>query len=325
VSELLSIKNLEVSLKNPVNDKRGKVLRGVSLSLGEGQRVALVGESGCGKSMTALSILNLLPRPPMEVTGGTIHFKDQDIHGLSGVEWEAIRGKDIGIVFQDPITSLNPVFTVGAQIEETLLKHLVLSKPKARQKALNLLVEVGLPDPARVIDQYPHQLSGGMCQRVMIAMAIACGPTLLIADEPTTALDVTVQAQILELVFKLTQQNKMAVLLITHDLRIVKGHADRVVILYAGEVMEEGTPSDIFEHAQHPYTEGLLASMPQFEQKGKELASIGGVVPSPFESLPACVFANRCSKVKDKCRNEKPEFVVNKTGHGVRCFYPSEK
>jgi peptide/nickel transport system ATP-binding protein len=325
VPELLSIKNLEVSLKNPLNDKRGKVLRGVSLSLGEGQRVALVGESGCGKSMTALSILNLLPQPPMEVTGGTIHFKDRDIQGLTREEWEVIRGKDIGIVFQDPITSLNPVFTVGAQIEETLQKHLSLSRPEARQKALNLLAEVGLPDPARVIDQYPHQLSGGMCQRVMIAIAIACGPTLLIADEPTTALDVTVQAQILELIFKLTQQNKMAVLLITHDLRIVKGHADRVVILYAGEVMEEGTPEDIFKHAQHPYTEGLLASMPQFEQKGKELASIGGVVPSPFESLLACVFANRCSKVKDKCRNEKPEFVVSKTGHGVRCFYPSEK
>ncbi len=323
--ELLSIKNLEVSLKNPTNDKRGKVLRGISLSLGEGQRVALVGESGCGKSMTALSILNLLPQPPMEVTGGTIHFKDKDIHRFTREEWEAIRGKDIGIVFQDPITSLNPVFTVGVQIEETLRKHLNSSETEVRQKTLNLLAEVGLPDPKRVIGQYPHQLSGGMCQRVMIAMAIACGPTLLIADEPTTALDVTVQAQILELVFKLTQQNKMAVLLITHDLRIVKGHADRVVILYAGEVMEEGTPEDIFVHAQHPYTEGLLASMPQFEQKGKELVSIGGVVPSPFEDLPACVFANRCPKVKDKCRTEKPEFVLNKTGHGVRCFYPSEK
>jgi peptide/nickel transport system ATP-binding protein len=159
----------------------------------------------------------------------------------------------------------------------------------------------------------------------MIAIAVACGPALLIADEPTTALDVTVQAQILELIFKLTQQNKMAVLLITHDLRIVKGHADRVVLLYAGEVMEEGTPTDIFEHPQHPYTEGLLASMPQLEQRGHDLASIGGVVPSPFESLPACVFASRCSKVQGKCRNKKPKFVVNEKGHGVRCFYPSEK
>ncbi|HXL72185.1 MAG TPA: ABC transporter ATP-binding protein, partial [bacterium] len=264
MSELLTIRNLEVSLKNPVDDKRGKVLRGISLKLDEGQRVALVGESGCGKSMTALSILNLLPQPPMEQTGGTIHFKDKDISRFTSREWEGIRGKNIGIVFQDPIASLNPVFTVGFQIEEPLQKHMAVSKTEVRQRALSLLTEVGLPDPVRVMDQYPHQLSGGMCQRVMIAIAVSCGPALLIADEPTTALDVTVQAQILDLIFKLTRQNKMAVLLITHDLRIVKGHADRVVILYAGEVMEEGTPEDIFEHAQHPYTEGLLASMPQF-------------------------------------------------------------
>jgi oligopeptide/dipeptide ABC transporter ATP-binding protein len=323
--ELLSIQNLEVSLKNPVGDKQGKVLRGISLKLEEGQRVALVGESGCGKSVTALSILSLLPQPPMKITGGTIHFKDKDISHFTQEEWEAVRGKDIGIVFQDPIASLNPVFTVGLQIEETLQKHLGLSKSEARQSALNLLTEVGLPDPARVIDQYPHQLSGGMCQRVMIAIAVACDPVLLIADEPTTALDVTVQAQILDLVFKLTQQNKMAVLLITHDLRIVKGHADRVVILYAGEVMEEGTPTDIFEHAQHPYTEGLLASMPQFDSRGHDLTSIGGVVPSPFENLIGCAFAGRCSKVKEKCRVEKPVFTMNEMGHGVRCFYPSEK
>jgi len=325
LAELLSIKNLEVSLKNSVNDQQGKVLRGISLKLEQGQRVALVGESGCGKSMTALSILNLLPQPPMELTAGSIQFKDKDISHFTRPEWEAIRGKDIGIVFQDPITSLNPVFTVGVQIEETLQKHMALSKSESRAKALTLLTEVGLADPPRVMEQYPHQLSGGMCQRVMIAIAVACGPALLIADEPTTALDVTVQAQILELIFKRTQQNKMAVLLITHDLRIVKGHADRVVILYAGEVMEEGSPADIFEHPQHPYTEGLLASMPQFEQRGQDLASIVGVVPSPFERLPACVFANRCSKAQDKCRKEKPEFVVNKKGHGVRCFYPSEK
>jgi len=323
--ELLSIENLEISLKDPVSEKRGMVLRGVSLKLEEGQRVALVGESGCGKSMTALSILNLLPQPPMELTSGTIYFKDKDIKKLTREEWEVIRGKDIGIVFQDPIASLNPVFTVRLQIEETLQKHLTLSKTEAYKRSLALLTQVGLPDPVRVMDQYPHQLSGGMCQRVMIAIAVACSPALLIADEPTTALDVTVQAQILELVFKLTQQNKMAALLITHDLRIVRGHADRVVILYAGEVMEEGTPKDIFEHAQHPYTEGLLASMPQFESRGHDLASIGGVVPSPFENLTGCAFAPRCSKVQDRCRTEKPAFVVNKIGHGVRCFYPSEK
>ena len=322
---LLSIQNLEVSLRNPLDDNRGAVLRGISLKLDEGQRLALVGESGCGKSMTALSILNLLPKPPMEVTGGTIYFKDKDIKTLTREKWEAIRGRDIGIVFQDPVTSLNPVFTVGLQIVETLQKHLFLSKNEAHKRALTLLGEVGLPDPERLMNQYPHQLSGGMCQRVMIAMAVACGPSLLIADEPTTALDVTVQTQILDLVFKLTQQNKMAVLLITHDLRIVKGHADRVVILYAGEVMEEGTPNEIFERAQHPYTEGLLASMPQFDQRGHDLASIGGVVPSPFERFTGCVFADRCARVQNKCRVEKPDLGFNKTGHGVRCFYPSEK
>ncbi|HTA75643.1 MAG TPA: ABC transporter ATP-binding protein, partial [bacterium] len=240
-------------------------------------------------------------------------------------EWEIIRGKEIGIVFQDPITSLNPVFTVGFQIEETLQKHMGLSKNEGRKRALALLTDVGLPDPSRVMNQYPHQLSGGMCQRVMIAIAVACGPALLIADEPTTALDVTVQAQILDLIFKLTQQNKMAVLLITHDLRIVKEHADRVVILYAGEVMEEGTPSDIFEHAKHPYTEGLLASIPQFESRGHDLSSIGGAVPSPFENLLGCAFVGRCSKAQDQCWTKKPDFIVSKTGHGVRCFYPSEK
>lgn len=321
--ELLSIENLEVSLKNPGGDKQGRVLRGVGLRLDEGQRVALVGESGCGKSMTALSILNLLPQPPMEVTAGTIRFKDKEMSAFTPEQWNQIRGKEIGIVFQEPLTSLNPVFTVGHQIEETLQKHMGLSREEARQKALSLMAQVGLAEPERVSAQYPHQLSGGMCQRVMIAMAVACGPSLLIADEPTTALDVTVQAQILDLIFQMTQDTHMAVLLITHDLRIVRGHADRVVILYAGEVVEEGTPIEIFEHPQHPYTEGLLASMPGFKHRGEELASIGGVVPSPFEELKACVFVNRCPKAAEKCRNEKPTLVTNKTGHGVRCFYPS--
>jgi len=299
------------------------VLRGVNLSLDKGQRVALVGESGCGKSVTALSVLDLLPKPPMKRASGFIRFKGQDIAEFSQEKWRQIRGKEIAMVFQDPMSSLNPVFTVGYQIEETLRNHLGLSPAEAKVRVIELLSQVGLVDPERVKDQYPHQLSGGMCQRVMIAMAVACGPELLIADEPTTALDVTVQAQILDLLSQMTKKTQMAVLLITHDLRIVRNQADRVVILYAGEVMEAGAPEKIFTRPQHPYTEGLLASMPEFEHRGKALASIEGTVPSPFETLSVCVFADRCPKVREKCRKEKPAFISDKTGYGVRCFYPS--
>ncbi len=303
----------------------GKVLRGVDLALEEGQTLALVGESGCGKSVTALSVLNLLPQPPMSKTAGRIRFEEREMDGLSELDWRRVRGKEIGIVFQDPVASLNPVFTVGDQVEEALKVHLGLTVAVAKKRTLELLTQVGLPEPERIAGQYPHQLSGGMCQRVMIAMAVACEPKLLIADEPTTALDVTVQAQILDLLFQMTQKSKMAVLLITHDLRIVRNHTDRVVILYAGEVVEEGMPDDIFLHAQHPYTEGLLAAMPTFGQQGKPLTSIEGAVPSPFDTLTACVFADRCPKVQEKCRKEKPLFESEKNGHGVRCFYPSKK
>ncbi len=322
---LLSAKNLKVSLKNPSNSQLGFVLKGVDFHIDEGERVALVGESGCGKSITALSVLHLLPQPPMEIEEGEIRFKDVDLEGFSEAQWRSIRGKEIGIVFQDPIMSLNPVMPVGEQIEEVIHVHLDISIGDARQKALKLLAEVGLPDPERIARQYPHQLSGGMCQRIMIAMAIACEPVLLIADEPTTALDVTVQSQILELLSEMTERYKLAILLITHDLRIVREHADRVIILYAGLVVEEGKPSDLYDHPQHPYTEGLLASLPEFSNKGKPLLSIGGVVPLPFEEIIGCSFANRCSRVSDKCRLEKPSLNEIKKGHQVRCFYPSKK
>lgn len=322
---LLSIQDLKVALNNPGTGPEGRVLRGIDLDLAQGERLALVGESGCGKSMTALSILNLLPQPPMRISGGEMEFKGRDLRELSPEEWRAIRGREIGIVFQEPFSSLNPVMTVGEQIAETLRIHSDLPSGEIREKMVSLLTEVGLPDPPRLLQQYPHQLSGGMCQRAMIAMAVACGPSLLIADEPTTALDVTVQTQILDLLFRMTEQQKLAVLFITHNLTIVRGHADRVVILYLGLVVEEGKPEEIFSHPQHPYTEGLLASLPEVSHKGRPLYNIPGVVPSPFEAFTGCAFANRCPRVERKCREAEPPLVEIRKGHKARCFYPSKK
>ena len=324
-SLLLSIQNLKVAIGSADSAKKGWILRGIDLTLRESERLALVGESGCGKSMTALSILRFLPDPPMKIVDGKIHFKSQDLGELSGKEWREIRGKEIGIVFQDPATSLNPVLRVGEQLAETLRTHLGYSPEEIKIKTHELLRDVGLADPERLLLQYPHQLSGGMCQRIMIAMALACGPTLLIADEPTTALDVTVQTQILELLFRMTEQMGLAVLFITHNLWIVRGYADRVAILYAGLVVEEGTPEDIFDHPQHPYTEGLLESLPEFSHRGQPLFSIPGTVPSPYTLFKGCAFADRCPKVRENCRREEPKLDEISKGHKARCFYPSKK
>ncbi len=325
MSPLLTVQNLKVIIKSSQKGFAGRILNGLDLVLQEGQKLALVGESGCGKSMTALSILHLLPQPPMEMIEGQIHFKGRDLGGLSEEEWRGIRGKEIGMIFQEPFTSLNPVISVGKQLAETLKVHLGLTGIEIHDKIAVLLTEVGLPDPERIMRQYPHQLSGGMCQRVMIAMAIACSPSLLIADEPTTALDVTVQTQVLDLLFRMTEQHRLAILFITHDLRIVSDRADRVAILYLGQVVEEGTSRELFEHPQHPYTEGLLASLPEFSQKGKELFSIRGMVPSPFEVITGCSFADRCPRVEARCRKESPVLSELYKGHQVRCFYPSKK
>ncbi len=323
--ELLCVRNLKVSLRDPPTGREGWVLRGVDLRMEAGERVALVGESGCGKSVTALSILRLLPRPPMEISSGQIEFKGRDLGNLTREQWLEIRGREIGMVFQEPISSLNPVMPIGEQIAETLRNHSGLSTGEIRARTLSLLAQVGLPDPPRLLSQYPHQLSGGMCQRAMIAMAVACGPSFLIADEPTTALDVTVQTQILDLLFRMTEEQRLAVLLITHNLMIVRGHADRVVILYLGLVVEEGVPGEIFRHPQHPYTEGLLAALPEVSHKGRPLYNIPGVVPSPFEDLKGCAFADRCPRVERKCRESAPPLLETRKGHQARCFYPSGK
>ncbi len=322
---LLSIENLEVVLTDRSQDRIGLVLRGVNLAIHEGECLALVGESGCGKSMTALSILNLLPSPPMEIRSGKILFKKQNLKDLTETDWRKLRGKEIGIIFQEPFTSLNPVIRVGEQIEEVLRIHSNIPVGEIRTSVYRLLTDVGLSDPERISEQYPHQLSGGMCQRVMIAIAIAGNPSLLIADEPTTALDVTVQAQILDLLFQMKEKFRLSVLFITHDLRVVRNHADRVAILYAGQVVEEGPPEKLFDHPQHPYTEGLLESLPEFSHKGRPLYSIPGAVPSPFAPKKGCAFAERCPKVENKCRQLEPDLNEKNKGHWVRCYYPSEK
>lgn len=321
---ILSVQNLKVSIRDHETGRSGWVLRGVDFDIESGERVALVGESGCGKTATALTLMNLLPSPPMDWVEGRIFFNGLDLRELRPLEWRGIRGAQLSMIFQEPLNSLNPVFTVGDQVSEMLWTHQKISEEKSRERVLALFREVGLTDPERVYRQFPHQLSGGMCQRIMIAMAVACGPSLLIADEPTTALDVTVQAQILDMLLKMTQEQGLGLLLITHNLPILRDYAHRILILYAGQVVESGTASDIFTHPRHPYTEGLLTALPDPKQKGKALANIPGQVPSIYEKTTGCSFAPRCPKAQARCGLERPSWREEEKGHGFRCFYPSE-
>jgi peptide/nickel transport system ATP-binding protein len=315
---------LEVrDLSTTLFTRRGvmKAVDGLSLEVGAGETVALVGESGCGKSLSALSVMRLLPDPPARITGGSVHLNGRNIVPLPEEAMLDIRGKEIGMIFQDPMSSLNPVATVERQISEVLMTHTELGRSRARQRAHELLDMVGMPDASRRLDEHPHRLSGGMCQRVMIAMAIACNPSVLIADEPTTALDVTVQAQVLALLKKLQADSGMAMVFITHDLGVVAETADRVVVMYAGRKVEEASVDELFEVPLHPYTAGLIGATPTpGGERAARLADIPGMVP-PLNALPAgCAFAARCPRVMPRCRLERPELAQAAPGRLVACF-----
>jgi len=303
-----------------------RAVDGVSFELAAGETLGIVGESGCGKTVMSLSILRLIPEPPGHILPGSfIEFEGRNLLTLPPRELRAVRGNRIAMVFQEPMTSLNPVLPVGAQVAEAALVHQKLSRADARTRTIELLRLVGIPDPETRVDDYPHQLSGGMRQRVMIAMALICHPQVLIADEPTTALDVTIQAQILDLLGRLRRELNMAVLLITHDLGVVAGSADRVVVMYAGQVVETAATRALFATPQHPYTEGLLASIPRLDQPRERLRSIPGSVPPATAWPSGCRFHPRCPYAWDKCRTEEPPLLETGTaGHRARCWLVAE-
>jgi oligopeptide/dipeptide ABC transporter ATP-binding protein len=292
---------------------------GIDFTVDEGETVGIVGESGCGKSVTALSILRLVPDPPGRIAAGNVFLDGHDLLAFDDESMRRVRGNDVAMIFQEPMTSLNPVFTVGSQIAEPLRLHRGMSKRQAAAEAVKMLERVEIPDPARRVHDYPHQLSGGMRQRVMIAMALSCNPRLLIADEPTTALDVTIQAQILDLLDSLKRDTGMAVLLITHDLGVIAEYADRVLVMYAGRIVEQGRVSDVLARPTHPYTRGLLASQPGFAQPGTVLSTIRGMVPA-LTRLPAgCRFRDRCDFAEPACAQNDPRLATIGDGHAVAC------
>ena len=320
MTHLLEVNNLRTHF--PTRAGLVRAVDGVSFYLDGGELLGLVGESGCGKSITALSIMRLIS-PPGKIVGGEITFDGKNLLKLSDAEMRQIRGDDIAMIFQDPMTSLNPVFTVGEQIAEALRLHRKLDRKAARAAAIEAMKEVAIPDPARRADDYPHQLSGGMRQRVMIAMALACDPQLLIADEPTTALDVTIQAQILELLNDLRKTRELAVLLITHDLGVVAEVADRVAVMYTGKIVEEAPVNELFARPRHPYTEGLLHSVPKLSAedvaKKERLDTIEGVVPNPTDLPPGCHFAPRCKYRMTRCEEGEIPLYDLEGGVSVRC------
>lgn len=298
---------------------------GVDFDLYRGEVLGIVGESGCGKSVTSLSIMGLVPNPPGKVTGGEILYGGTDLLKLNERKMRKVRGNEIAMIFQEPMTSLNPLFTIGDQMIEPLRIHRRISKKAARKQAIDMLRLVGLPRAEEIMDEYPHQLSGGMRQRVMIAMALICEPNVLIADEPTTALDVTIQAQILKLVKDLNERLDTAVLLITHDLGVVAETCSRVIVMYAGKVVEEGPVGEIFKNPQHPYTEGLLKSVPDMRFKQKRLDPIPGNVPRPGSIRTGCRFAARCPYAFERCTGEDPGLYDTGDGHRARCFLRERK
>jgi peptide/nickel transport system ATP-binding protein len=321
---LLRVENLKTHFHT--RDGIVRAVDGVSFDVKAGETLAIVGESGCGKSVTSMSILRLLPMPPARIAAGRIEFDGRNLLELTEPEMRKIRGNAISMIFQEPMTSLNPVLTVGRQIAEALVLHRGLSQKEATARAIAMLRKVHIPEAERRTSQYPHELSGGMRQRVMIAMALACGPRLLIADEPTTALDVTIQAQILELMRELHRETGAAIILITHDLGVVAEMAQRVVVMYAGRKVEEAPIEALFERPRHPYTRGLLGSMPHLgdsvSETGKRLVEIPGMVPSLKDPPPGCLFAPRCPNAGERCTHEAPPLELHAAGHWAACWHP---
>ncbi|WP_449355772.1 ABC transporter ATP-binding protein [Virgibacillus natechei] len=327
-NELLKINNLHTGFT--VDGELHHAVADVSFDVKPKEVVCVVGESGCGKSVMSLSIMQLLPKINSEISAGEILFKGEDLTKKTVKEMNKVRGKDIAMIFQEPMTALNPVFTVGSQLQEVFFNHTKISKNEAREKGIELLRQVGIPRAEKIIDEYPHQLSGGMRQRVMIAISIALHPKLLIADEPTTALDVTVQAQILELLKDIQEKEDMAIMLITHDLGVVAEMADKVIVMYAGQVVETTNVVDLFTKPKHPYTEALLSSIPRMDEKADKLNTIGGIVPS-LKNMPqvGCRFADRCPKAFGDCTKVTPRLAEVDNGHAARCLlydacYPDE-
>ena len=317
---ILDVKNLDTQFDT--QDGTVHAVNGISFYLRQGETLGIVGESGCGKSVTVLSIMKLLPVPPARIAAGTVQFFNVDLLKLPKRELEEIRGSKIAMIFQDPMTSLNPVLTVGFQLSEPLRLHMGYNKKQAYDRAAELLELVGIPEAAARLNDYPHQFSGGMRQRVMIAMGLTCNPPLLIADEPTTALDVTIQAQIIELVKGLRDQLGMSLIWITHDLGIIAGLADRVIVMYAGFIVEEASVGDLYGHTSHPYTTALLGSLPRMDgSPGEKLETILGLPPDLIMLPKGCPFAARCKYVQEKCRAENPELKEIAPGHRVACWY----
>ncbi|WP_127582753.1 ABC transporter ATP-binding protein [Paenibacillus koleovorans] len=319
MEKILDVQDLQVSFR--VYGGEVKAVRGVSFHVNKGEAVAIVGESGCGKSVTAQTIMRLIPSPPSMIKGGVVNFKGQDLLKKNEKEMQQVRGKDIGMIFQDPMTSLNPTMTVGKQISEGLIKHQNMTAEKARKRAVEMLSLVGIPNPDQRVKQYPHEFSGGMRQRVMIAIALACNPDLLIADEPTTALDVTIQAQILRLMKDLQRDLGTSIILITHDLGVVADMCDRVIVMYAGKVVETGTKHEIFKNPKHPYTRGLLRSVPRLDQKKDEpLIPILGTPPDLIKPPAGCGFCARCDEAMEVCLTQDPAATQFSDTHMARCW-----
>jgi len=318
LENILELKNLTISFGN--KKERYEVVSDVSINVPKGKIICVVGESGCGKTVTALSVMGLLPIPPGSIDSGEVIFDGQDLLDLSEKQLREYRGNRLSMIFQEPVSSLNPVFTIGNQIGEAIRAHRSVSNAEEKEGVIELLDLVGIPAPETRLNSYPHELSGGMCQRAMIAMALSCDPELLIADEPTTALDVTIQAGILDLILELRDRTGMAVILITHDLGIVSEIADEVYVLYAGKVVEKGTRDSIFNSPSHPYTIGLINSVPSLVEKSGLLKSISGNIPSPKNFPKACRFQDRCEYVFDKCRQTEPSLDKIGEEHFAACY-----